>query len=104
MLQHLRAKAALAVLGLAVAGCTVGPDYHAPEMQTLDEFGELGLSGASTQPSVVTTQAPPVLAWWTTFEDDTLNSLIDQAVRSNLDLRRAQARIREARAQRGVVA
>src|SRR5688572_13661815 len=104
MLQRLRIKSAGVVLGLAIAGCTVGPDYRAPETQTLDEFGELGLSGASTQPSVVTTQAPPVLAWWTTFEDATLNSLIDQAVRSNLDLRRAQSRIREARAQRGVIA
>ena len=91
-------------IALLICGCTVGPDYRAPESQAPDEWGALDLMGATTQPSVVNAKAPPVLAWWTTFEDPTLNSLIDQAVRSNLDLRRAQARVREARAQRGVIA
>jgi NodT family efflux transporter outer membrane factor (OMF) lipoprotein len=99
-MKHLSAS----FIALLICGCTVGPDYHAPESQVPNEWGELGLTGATTQPSVVNANAPPVLAWWTTFEDPTLNSLIDQAVRSNLDLRRAQARVREARAQRGVVA
>jgi NodT family efflux transporter outer membrane factor (OMF) lipoprotein len=91
-------------VGLVIGGCTVGPDYSQPRTDVVDEWGELGLSGATTQPSVVTPKAPPVLAWWTTFQDPLLNSLIDQAVRSNLDLRRAQARVLEARAQRRVIA
>jgi len=41
--------------------------------------------------------------WWTTFNDPLLNSLIDRAAASNLDLKVAEARIREARAQRGIV-
>jgi multidrug efflux system outer membrane protein len=42
--------------------------------------------------------------WWTTFNDPLLNSLVERAVKSNLDLRIAEARIREARASRAVVA
>jgi NodT family efflux transporter outer membrane factor (OMF) lipoprotein len=40
--------------------------------------------------------------WWTTFQDPVLDSLVDRAVRSNLDLRVAEVRIQEARAARGV--
>jgi NodT family efflux transporter outer membrane factor (OMF) lipoprotein len=40
--------------------------------------------------------------WWSTFNDPILDSLINRAVRSNLDLLEAQSRIREARATRGI--
>jgi outer membrane protein TolC len=43
-----------------------------------------------------------VTDWWRTFNDPELDSLIDRAVRSNLDLSIAQARVREARAQYGI--
>ena len=39
-------------------------------------------------------------AWWTNFNDPELNSLVDRAVRSNLDLKIAEARVRAARAER----
>jgi len=46
---------------------------------------------------------PNTLAtWWKTLKDQTLSSLIDRAVRGNLDLRKARARVREARARRGI--
>ena len=45
-----------------------------------------------------------VAFWWTNFNDPELDSLIQNAVRSNLDLRMATARVREARAQYRVVA
>ena len=38
-------------------------------------------------------------AWWNDFNDPELNALIDRAVKSNLDLKIAVARVREARAQ-----
>jgi NodT family efflux transporter outer membrane factor (OMF) lipoprotein len=38
--------------------------------------------------------------WWTSFHDTELNSLIVRAVSSNYDLRMAEARLRQARAQR----
>jgi multidrug efflux system outer membrane protein len=42
--------------------------------------------------------------WWTAFEDQVLTSLEDRAVRSNLDLKQAEARIRQARAARAIAA
>jgi NodT family efflux transporter outer membrane factor (OMF) lipoprotein len=39
--------------------------------------------------------------WWATLKDPELTSLIERAVQSNLDLREATARVREAHAKRG---
>ncbi len=40
--------------------------------------------------------------WWTTLHDPVLESLIQRAIQGNLDLRRAEAAVREARARRGI--
>jgi outer membrane protein, multidrug efflux system len=86
-------------LGLLVlAGCTnlpsVGPNYHQPNVSTPAQWGE-PLAGGETN------AATAVAAWWNNFNDPELNSLVDRAVQSNLDLRVAQARVRVARAQYG---
>lgn len=83
------------LLALLLIGCTVGPDYHAPQTPVPDHFG------ATTRPA---TTHVDFAQWWTTFNDPLLNSLIDRAMSGNLDLKIAEARVREARAQRGVVA
>ncbi|MCD4763927.1 MAG: efflux transporter outer membrane subunit, partial [Desulfobacterales bacterium] len=46
---------------------------------------------------------PETLAqWWGTLNDPELESLVERAVKGNLDLKNARARIREARALRGI--
>jgi NodT family efflux transporter outer membrane factor (OMF) lipoprotein len=52
------------------------------------------------------TARPPaeLTRWWTTLSDPLLLSLVERAVQANLDVREAEARIREARATRTVVA
>ncbi len=50
------------------------------------------------------TNPETLVQWWKAFNDPVLDSLIMRAVPSNLDLRIAEARVREARFQRGVVA
>lgn len=48
-----------------------------------------------------TTAADDVaLTWWKAFDDSTIDQLVDLAQRHNLDLRVAEARVREVRAQR----
>jgi NodT family efflux transporter outer membrane factor (OMF) lipoprotein len=84
-----------AIFVLLLTGCTVGPDYHTPQVPLPDHFG------ATTRPVTTTVD---FARWWTTFNDPLLDSLIDRAAANNLDLKVAQARLREARAQRGVVA
>jgi outer membrane protein, multidrug efflux system len=75
---------------LALAGCvSVGPDYHAaapavPKLLNVDPMRE---NNGSFQAQ-----------WWKQFGDPTLDALIQMAALDNLDLRVAQARLRESRA------
>ncbi len=90
------ATAAVLLLGL-LSGCAVGPDYHRPYVSSPASWSS-PMEGGETD-------ARPVDGnWWKTFHDPILNSLIFRAVRSNRLLRVAEARIREARAERDVVA
>lgn len=96
--QPLRALFRLAVGGLVVAlvaGCAVGPDFVRPSSPMPEKWAEATRDLAGVEP-------PNLAHWWTIFRDPKLNSLVDRAVQSNLDLRLAEARIREARAQRVV--
>ncbi len=81
---------------LPLAGCLVGPDYHTPETATPAQWSS-PLAGGTTNLSAGDA------AWWKTFHDAELDSLVTRAVQSNLDLRAASARVREARAARGIV-
>jgi outer membrane protein, multidrug efflux system len=88
----------LALLPLVLgAACSVGPDYKEPALAVPAAWHEAQQKGVDTRPA-------DLARWWTAFEDPLLNSLIERAVKSNLDLRVAEARIREARASRAVVA
>jgi NodT family efflux transporter outer membrane factor (OMF) lipoprotein len=88
----------LALLLAGLAGCAVGPDYVAPQISAPQAWHAELRGGATAD------QADPLAlaSWWTTLKDPTLTSLIDRAVRGNLDLKKAQARVREARARRGI--
>jgi NodT family efflux transporter outer membrane factor (OMF) lipoprotein len=81
----------------------VGPNYKPPEVHVNPSYGELSAQMPATQPttraSVVTQQPVPAGKWWTTFNDDELNSLIDRAVKGNLSVQEAQSRLRQARYQ-----
>ncbi len=93
------------LLLLALWGCAVGPDYKQPEIKTPGQYKEIG---SATQPTTrgatqVSVQ-PDYQRWWTTLNDPTLNGLIERAVKNNPDVLAAEARIREARANRGIQA
>ena len=92
-----RILAAFAVAMLA--GCaTVGPDYIPPQTKASPAWStplQGGLMVHETHPQSLTT-------WWTTLNDPELSRLIERAVGRNRDLKKAEARIREARARRGL--
>ncbi|MFZ5799722.1 MAG: efflux transporter outer membrane subunit [Thermodesulfobacteriota bacterium] len=96
----LRAGTLLAAWTVFVlAGCApVGPDYLPPADPAPalwhTELRE-GLAAASLYPE-------ELARWWATLDDPLLTELIGQAVKGNLDLRRAESRVREARARRGI--
>lgn len=79
-------------------GCmTVGPAYQAPSALSDSQWN------AGTGKLVTTNNADALLTeWWSVLDDPMLTGLIRQAKDGNLDLRQAEARLREARAQRGL--
>ncbi len=86
----------LSLLIAVLAGCaSVGPDYQRGEASAPDQWSE-------PVPGSQAAGAAAVAAWWHAFNDAELDALIGRAVSSNRDLRIAQARVREARAQYGV--
>jgi NodT family efflux transporter outer membrane factor (OMF) lipoprotein len=90
-------RIALGILAASgLFGCTVGPNYTPPTFKTPSSYSELP-SAATTQPSRTNTQPIEITEWWATFHDPELTSLIRKAVKSNLDLRQAESRIRSSR-------
>jgi multidrug efflux system outer membrane protein len=79
-----------------LAGCTVGPNYRRPSVQTPDSF---------RAPAPITSSDAASLAdlkWFEVFKDEKLQELIRTALAQNYDLRDAAARVEEARADLGI--
>lgn len=77
---------------VALVGCAVGPDYERPTTPVPAAWGEKADSATAD-----------LSLWWTVFNDETLNRLVDRALKGNRDLVIAARRVDEARAQMGVV-
>ena len=95
---------ALIIAALAWMGCGIGlragPDYERPaeELAMADSFALVGIDTSLTRIDI---------RWWTVFGDPELDSLVEEAIAHNLDIRRAsyvvvelQARNAQARAGR----
>ncbi len=94
----------VAAAAAGLSACMLGPDYHAPEIATPAHFA----APASTQgaaPAAKPTDPPPVdlQSWWRSLGDKELDSLVDRAIASNLDIEIALTRLQEARTQEAVV-
>src|SRR5688572_5745326 len=89
----LRRGLVLLFASLWLTACAVGPNYKEPEVPVTDKF-----EGGAQQ---TYSQEKGVGRFWETFGDDTLNSLVADAVKANHDLRIALSRFYEARAARG---
>ncbi len=84
---------------LVLSGCaSVGPDYIRPGSLLPSRWNtESGCNSAA-----VRLHTGLMARWWSTFSDPELTDLIERAIRGNTDLRKAVARIREARARQGI--
>lgn len=93
--MYLRPIGAAILAAGILAGCMTGPDYNRPNVK-MPEKWTATLEGGESASAALT-------EWWTSLDDPALNSLIERSVKTNLDLRLAEARVREARAARGLV-
>jgi NodT family efflux transporter outer membrane factor (OMF) lipoprotein len=89
--------AALTLLG----GCMVGPDYQPPKTQPPASWAGVTNSAAAAG-SRLTNSAADLAQWWTRFQDPKLTELVNQALRTNLDIQLAEAQLRKAVAARGI--
>jgi outer membrane protein, multidrug efflux system len=82
------------LFSLTVSSCLVGPKYHRPKMDTPASYVNKN-EYVSDADSVLN------LKWFKLFGDDVLIGLIDTALKNNLNLKIAIARIEEGRALYG---
>jgi outer membrane protein, multidrug efflux system len=79
-------------LTVALGACEVGPHYRVPEPALPKAFA--GAEGAQD-----TGNDAVLSSWWQQFGDRNMESLVTDALKSNLDLQSAASRIRQAREQ-----
>jgi len=97
-----RAAMALAI-GVALAGCAVGPNYKRPDAPEAKEYAAapmassteaVSVKGGETQQLVQSMDIPG--QWWTLFHSEPLNALIDDALKHNADVEAAHASLKVA--------
>lgn len=82
-------KTAALLLATGLAGCTVGPNYVAPDVPLPAAFAAPQAPGTAIDPA----------RWWDAFGDRELTSLTVRALRDNPDIAVAASRVRQARLQ-----
>lgn len=94
---------ALIIASGAASGCKVGPDFIPPQSNVPPAFMHTG-NESFGGPSAINAARSVDADWWKLLGDSTLDTLVQRAAVGNLDVKLASARLREARAQRGVIA
>ena len=86
-----------------LSGCTVGPDFHAPEAPADTSYTSQALPGQTVSAPVAHGQAQSFDStqtvrpdWWTQFQSAKLDQLIDQALKDSPTIIAAQATLRQA--------
>src|SRR6185295_2871275 len=86
------------ILFAVLAGCTLGPDYHRPDMPDAEAFRETPQGWKQAQPSDDIERGK----WWEIFGDARLNGLIEKIDVSNQTLAGSAAQYRQALAALGI--
>ena len=89
----------VAMIVTGISACAVGPDYQRPAIAVGEEFkasqsdtANPGWVRAQPQDDVLRSD------WWTVFEDETLDQMMDNLLGANFDLARAEALYRQSQA------
>jgi multidrug efflux system outer membrane protein len=93
----MRKLAFLPVVIVALAGCTVGPNYKRPAVSVPTDYRAAMPNQAANLPSFGNEK------WRDVYQDPELTRQIHTALRQNYDLRIAATRVLEAQAQLGIV-
>ncbi|MCS4284873.1 NodT family efflux transporter outer membrane factor (OMF) lipoprotein [Pseudomonas sp. BIGb0278] len=88
------------LLAVALAGCSLGPDFQRPASQAPQQWAPVQGEAAASQPLA----EPLQVRWWESFHDARLSALIQRVAANNLDLQIASARLLQSRALRSTIA
>jgi outer membrane protein TolC len=77
---------------LCVLGCTVGPNYRAPEPPAVPQWKDQAAQGV-----LADQKSDPDPTWWRSFNDPILTQLIEKGIKKNLSVQQAVVRVLEAR-------
>jgi NodT family efflux transporter outer membrane factor (OMF) lipoprotein len=88
------------MLGIGLTCCTVGPNYQSPEIK--EALRRSAPDGGSVPSRTV--EGAVDIAWWKSFRDFQLSSLVERLVAQNLDLKTAVERVVQSVEQRQVAA
>ena len=93
----------LSLLLIALAGCTVGPDFVRPELAADADYTQQAFTRTALADIATGGAAQRLIAgmdipgqWWTLFRSPELNALVEEALRANPDVSAAQAALRQA--------
>ncbi|HEV2443705.1 MAG TPA: efflux transporter outer membrane subunit [Steroidobacteraceae bacterium] len=95
---------ALASVGCTLASCAVGPNFVKPKPNAPAQWSATAMTNGTEGAAHVTSERAQTVAWWSSFNDPALSSLVQQSAAQNLDVEQAVLRIEEAQAQAAVVA
>jgi multidrug efflux system outer membrane protein len=76
------------VSAMLLSGCQIWPDYLRPKIEVPAQYA------AQTEQAASDSQV--VRDWWTLYQDPVLNDLVDKALKHNVDIKLAVAKIEEA--------
>lgn len=79
-------------LAFALSACSIGPDFLRPDSPLPQYYSLPHQKDVATQKTLVNND------WWKLFGDETLNQLVEVALKNNTDLRLAFARVEESQA------
>ena len=89
---------------LLLAGCTVGPNYETPTPGSPASWFRTTRTETATGPVSLPVAEPIDVEWWNVLHDPQLTALMRRVASTNLDVRGADLRLAQSRAQRGVTA
>jgi NodT family efflux transporter outer membrane factor (OMF) lipoprotein len=96
-------RSVVVALLAGLTGCAAGPNYHVPKSDMPTAFAAtVGVNSAASG-AASTSAAVDLATWWRALNDGELNSLVDRAIKSNLDLQIALDRLQQARTYEAVV-
>lgn len=93
----IRCAAGVAVAGVLLAACAVGPNFHRPAVSPSAGYAPQQLTRTTGDSTAAGTAqrfdygVDIPAEWWTLFHSAALNDLIERALRANPDLKAAQA-------------